>query len=120
MLYIKGQGMVEGDPLEQWAPYSMGGPLPVQAKTSVVTFQADGDELQVILEALSNVYCYYCESTKPANGGSCCHIANLRAEQIALAEDRMFRQAKTYREGRPHLIAVMNATATVSIVKHAA
>ena len=54
MLYIKGQGMVEGDPLEQWAPYTMGGPLPVQAKTSVVTFQAEGDELQVILEALSN------------------------------------------------------------------
>ena len=52
MLYIKGQGMVEGDPLEKWAPWTIGQPMPVQATTRVVTFQAEGEELQVILDAL--------------------------------------------------------------------
>ena len=52
MLYIKGQGMVEGDPLEKWAPWTIGQPMPVQATTRVVTFQAEGEELQVVLDAL--------------------------------------------------------------------
>ena len=52
VLYIKGQGMVEGDPLEKWAPWTIGQPMPVQATTRVVTFQAEGEELQVILDAL--------------------------------------------------------------------
>jgi hypothetical protein len=69
---------------------------------------------------MDKIHCYYCGSERPVNGGPCCRIVNLRAEQIALAEDRMFRQAKTYIEGRPHLIAAMNASAAVSIVKCAA
>ena len=69
---------------------------------------------------MDKICCFYCESAKPAGGGTCCHIANLRVEHIAQAEQRMFHQAKTNKEGWPHLMAAINASAAVSVVKHAA